>query len=323
MTRLSIVVACFDRTDLLEETLISVLQNRPRSSEVVVVHDGRYQDPYDLKDEVCFISVSPGTGWVGSIEAGLAEAQGEIVHILGAGVLPQADWTESALGYFDDPAIGSVCPLLIDGSQASNQSAESSVEHPLRIRCVGVQLNWSLSRKLVGSGQAFRRDKANRLKPLGPNLVAAFYRREALENCGGINDEFGDELADVDVARRLDEAGYETVVDLDSKLQVNDFDRPRRSFAAQGRHHQQFIESCTELASWRRRLATWSQVAMDVVTSPLDPRRLSTVWGRMSVKKAVIEAPASSEEPEILPLRAKVSAAEESHESQTQQRRAA
>ena len=58
MPRLSIVVFCFHDSQLLEETLVSVLQNRPDNSEVLVMHDGTYEDPYDLVDEVRFIEAS-------------------------------------------------------------------------------------------------------------------------------------------------------------------------------------------------------------------------------------------------------------------------
>ena len=57
MPRLSIVVFCFHDTQLLEETLVSVLQNRPDNSEVLVMHDGTYEDPYDLADELSLIHI--------------------------------------------------------------------------------------------------------------------------------------------------------------------------------------------------------------------------------------------------------------------------
>lgn len=316
MTRLSIVVACFDRTDLLEETLIGVLQNRPRNCEVLVVHDGRYQDPYDLKDEVRFIKVEQSTGWVDSLNAGLDQAVGEIVHLLGAGVLPQTDWTESALAQFDDQAIGSVTPLLLDSTDARGRA------YP-KVRCLGVKVGGLLGRKLVAAGREYRRERLARLQPLGPNLVAAFYRREALEHCGGIVADFGDEYADIDVARRLEEAGYENTVDVDCVLNVNDFDRPRRSFVAEGRHQQHFIETCTEVAPWRRRLATWGQSAIDCLTSPLDPRRLATLWGRLTATRLSEQEQESDTGPEILALPQRETPALDQPSTDVDRRRAA
>ena len=49
--RLSIIIP--HRNDqLLEETILSVLENRPRDCEIIVAHDGSYCDPYQLVDEV-------------------------------------------------------------------------------------------------------------------------------------------------------------------------------------------------------------------------------------------------------------------------------
>ncbi|MCA9104068.1 MAG: glycosyltransferase family 2 protein [Planctomycetales bacterium] len=270
MTRLSIVVACFNRVDLLEETLIAVLQNRPRQSEVVVVHDGRYTDPYDLKEEVRFVSVAADSSWVGSLNAGIDQSEGEIVHVLGAGVLPEANWADAALEPFSDHAVGSVCPVLLGAGEST------------KIRCLGVGLGPLLGRKVLAVGREWNENRPPRVTPLGPNLVAAFYRREALLAAGGLTEDYGDELADIDLAYRLEDVGYDLEVAYESHLRVDVVDRPRRHFAAQGRQHQQLIASLPDVASWKKTVAKWGQVALDCVTSPVDPRRLLSAWGRIT-----------------------------------------
>ena len=64
MPRLSIVIPVLGNLDRLEDTLVSVLANRPADCQVVVVLDQPYADPYDLKDEVQFIEL-PGQGRLG------------------------------------------------------------------------------------------------------------------------------------------------------------------------------------------------------------------------------------------------------------------
>ena len=55
MQRLSIIVPLMGDLKRFEDTLVSVLENQPEQSEVVVVLNGPYDDPYDLRSEVKFV----------------------------------------------------------------------------------------------------------------------------------------------------------------------------------------------------------------------------------------------------------------------------
>ena len=55
MQRLSIIVPLMGNLQRFEETLVSVLENRPERSEVVVVTNRPYDDPYALRGEVAFV----------------------------------------------------------------------------------------------------------------------------------------------------------------------------------------------------------------------------------------------------------------------------
>ena len=63
MPRLSIVIPVLGNVEGLEDTLVSVLENRPVDCQIVVVLNRPYDDPYDLKDEVCFVEAPPGAGF--------------------------------------------------------------------------------------------------------------------------------------------------------------------------------------------------------------------------------------------------------------------
>ena len=54
--RISIVVPVGSNLEAFEDTLASVLQNRPVASEILVAHDGHYTDPFQLGDEVTFVT---------------------------------------------------------------------------------------------------------------------------------------------------------------------------------------------------------------------------------------------------------------------------
>jgi cellulose synthase/poly-beta-1,6-N-acetylglucosamine synthase-like glycosyltransferase len=53
--RLSIIIPAPGDETTLEETLVSVLENRPENSEIVVVLGFGYHDPWSVGEEVRFI----------------------------------------------------------------------------------------------------------------------------------------------------------------------------------------------------------------------------------------------------------------------------
>lgn len=102
-----------------ETSLVSVLENRPADAEVIVPHDGSYDDPFDLQDEVRFVRADSSR--VGDlIAAGAAEARARFVHVLADGVRATSEWLTAGVRPFDDPHVGSVSPLVVtaDGSRA-------------------------------------------------------------------------------------------------------------------------------------------------------------------------------------------------------------
>ncbi|MEM8668969.1 MAG: hypothetical protein AAGG48_15720 [Planctomycetota bacterium] len=101
-----------------ERTLISVLENRPEQSEVLVTHDGSYDDPYALGDEVRFVTADHPS-MTDLIAAGAQVARGRIIHVLAEGVEATPGWTDNAVDCFDHFDCGSVAPRI----QRSNDQA--------------------------------------------------------------------------------------------------------------------------------------------------------------------------------------------------------
>ena len=60
MPRLSIVIPVLGDPQQLDDTLLSVLENRPANCEILVVHNQPYHDPYNLSDEVRFVEAERG-----------------------------------------------------------------------------------------------------------------------------------------------------------------------------------------------------------------------------------------------------------------------
>jgi hypothetical protein len=82
VARLSIIIPVLGNLKRLEDTLVSVLENRPANCQVVVVLNQPYDDPYDLKAEVTFVQAVAGAGLVESVNRGLEAAEAPIVHLL-------------------------------------------------------------------------------------------------------------------------------------------------------------------------------------------------------------------------------------------------
>ena len=97
--RLSIVIPATEVSGL-EETLVSVLENRPADCDIIVAHTMRYDDPWNIREEVSFVEPPRGSGLIGCIHAGAAAATGDVIHVLAAGWKATEGWTEPALEHF-------------------------------------------------------------------------------------------------------------------------------------------------------------------------------------------------------------------------------
>lgn len=203
---LSIIIPHVGSTGPLENTLASVLQNRPADCEILLVHPGTYEDPYDLAGEVRFVETAAGSSLADSLNVALQTAAGEYVHLIFPGVEVQESWCDDAIARFADPKIASVCPLILK-RETPNVIAEA-----------GVRLNRLGNRRTVGAGAKHRFSKIAKLKPTGPSLAAAFYRRDALKQVGWLATDVGSDLADIDAALSLKQAGYKCCLEPQATL---------------------------------------------------------------------------------------------------------
>ncbi len=209
MTRLSILIPCLRGAEQSEATLVSVLQNRPADCEVLVTHALPYDDPYDLSQEVRFLHVPGRPGLVELVNAGLDQAEGDVLHTLSCGIQVEEGWSEPALAHFADPRVGSVAPLVVQGDQ------------PTRIESIGVGYTLGGLRQQVGYNRPLPQRHKLAAGVLGPTLAAGFFDRELLDAVGGFAPEVGDELADVDVALSFLELGYRSAFEPSCRLMAS------------------------------------------------------------------------------------------------------
>lgn len=205
MTRLSILIPFLGNRDSLENTLASVLQNRPEGAEIVVSLGQEYDDPYQLGEEVRYVRAEGANTLIAALNQGFNVCQAPIVHTLACGVTVGDGWTDLALRRFDDRRIASVAPLIVEAHQ------------PQRVWSAGLEYRASGECRRRGLGALTASVASLNGRLIGPSLVAGFYRRSALGNRSDVFDPaLGPDFAAADLGLRLLEAGYAAACEPDS-----------------------------------------------------------------------------------------------------------
>lgn len=190
---LSIVIPAHGQQSNIDDTLLSVLENRPENCEVLLAHPHGYEDPYDLADEIRLLPV-PFRDLVSLLNAGISDADGQVIHTVIPGMVVSDGWCESALERFEeDDEIGAIAPEIIDGKSQ-------------RVR--GVTYH-------VGSGRSLVGKRAQTV--LGPTLASGFYLRRAMQFMHGFDARF-EAWADVELSLRMLSAQYRCVTTRDVPL---------------------------------------------------------------------------------------------------------
>lgn len=164
--RLSIIVPIGRDLAAFERTLVSVLENRPADSEVLVSHDGTYDDPYQLSDEVRFV-VCETPALVPQVATGVVEARGRVIHVLADGICATGGWTAAAMEKFEHSDAAVVAPVI---------------RHTLSGKILAA--GWSDGRARLCQAACRGRDEVGTGAPqlVGAYLQASFWRREVIQS---------------------------------------------------------------------------------------------------------------------------------------------
>lgn len=206
MPRLSIIIPAIEGAATLEQSLVSVLENRPQDSEIVVVDAFGYDDPYDLRDEVRLIDSAGLSRLSDCVQLGLKESRGDVVHLLAAGGVVEPDWAEAALEHLREPNVASVAPLVM-----RENNRESVVAAGIDYHRGGMPI-W----------RAYNQRHFSDLEivdsVLGGILAAAFYRRDAVLDAGGLDASLDTPFVEIDLALRLRHGGWKAVYEPQSRV---------------------------------------------------------------------------------------------------------
>ena len=201
MPRLSVIVPFTGDERRFDTTLVSILQHRHKRCEVVIAHDDSWIDHWDIAGEegVTLAAAGPAKSvaapMVQLLSAGLQTAAGEFVGICQPGITFAANWQPQVLSTFSDPAVASVTPTIVDARR------------PDTIIAAGVTNNRQQNRELVGEECTLASTTAGRLKPIGPTLWSAFYRRTFLDAIGGFDATVDPMYLDLDLALSIQSLG--------------------------------------------------------------------------------------------------------------------
>lgn len=189
MPRLTIIIPHRLSDERLEATLVSVLENRPEESEVIVVHDGTYSDSYNISDEAVLIQGEPGASTTQLLNTATRHANAQVVSVVLDGVTVLPGWADGINLAFEDPAVA--CLAVNSDSVEDRRAGITPVTRASAKSAISSRLDASL-----GSAQY-----------AGPSLACGFYRRSALQELGGWNERLSVAAADVELAWLMQSVG--------------------------------------------------------------------------------------------------------------------
>jgi hypothetical protein len=169
-----------------------------------VPHSGRYDDPFDLADEVRFV-VASGGELVDLIAASVAQSLGRFVHIMHAGLTATPGWTERALENFEHHDAATIAPVIRD--RASR-----------RVIAAGWRDSGVRFFRPVAAGTRSILPQVASMQ-IGSYLHASFWRRDVLRSLLAAYDASGDDPTATAVSYAfqflLSEAGWRSVLAAD------------------------------------------------------------------------------------------------------------
>jgi GT2 family glycosyltransferase len=241
---LSVVIPSYRRADLLELCLRSVVRYAPPEAEILVVDDGSEGEVVSRKasefPRVRCLRLARRSNFCVAANRGIEATTGEIVELLNDDTQVQENWFNAPLRAFENPLVGAVAPLVLQGPVT---------EAVPRIDSAGDEYDRGGFAWKRGHGRRLCDAFQRRRFVFGASASSAFYRRSALNRVGHFPEEFGAYFEDVDLSFRLRQAGYSILFEPESRVW-------HRCGSSYSKHNRKLIEMQSrneERVFWRNR----------------------------------------------------------------------
>jgi GT2 family glycosyltransferase len=229
---LSIVIPTHSRIDLLRACLRTASANAPAGTEIIVVDDASPQGTAsDVANEfkANVVRFERRSGFAVAANTGIHASRGDIVEMLNDDTEVQPGWADAALAWFNDPTIGAVAPLVL--TWPDGRTIDSAGD--------SYYIGGIASKR--GHGEVLSDAYLHSCRVFGASAAAGFYRRAALDRVGLFPESFGSYFEDVDLAFRLNRAGFRAVFEPASRV----LHHVSASFGRAGRRLLE-MQSCNE-----------------------------------------------------------------------------
>jgi len=249
-------------TSAFEETLASVLENRPARSEILVASNGEYSDPWDIgSDGVRIIDFPNERSPIRLLNNAIAETRGTVVQVLHPGSVAGNGWAEPALGRFDNDNVAVVAGSVTD------------MVFPEVVLATGVSWHCGGGIRILTDTDPF----AAHFVQLAPHFANAFFRKSALDEIQHFLPRFNPQIAYIDAALLLAELNWQIVQESRSRVALRASDLQYGSDYQWSRHSEQLF--------WR--WSDWGGSGRSLI------RHLGTVscevfWTTLSLRPAVL-----------------------------------
>lgn len=271
-SRFSIVVPISGDESLFEQTLATLLRDSGSDPEVILVHDGTYQDPYAMAGEVTIVDAQ-SRRLSAMLNCGIDAATREFVAVVRPGIHLPENWQSTVEPMFSANDVASVAPVLVSSSDETE------------IVAAGLKTNYGFQRLLEGDGAKVADRVLQRLRPVGPTHWAAFYRRSALGLVSNFDRTVDDQYIDLDLSLSMKTLGFRCQLAVDC---IATADRPvlvtKEADRAHGLSAQRAIVRHGNGDSPVGRAIV--SFAKEVVCSPLHPNLFAQALGRLAGLKS-------------------------------------
>ncbi len=229
---LSIIIPSHQRADLLRGCLATVCRHVPPDAEVIVVDDASPSGGVTAVarefSRVHLVALRRRGGFCVAANAGIRASRGHVVELLNDDTEVTPGWAGAALAHFQDPRVAAVAPLVLFWPEG--RIVDSAGDRYFVGGVAGKR----------GHGRS-RETQGQQARPVfGASASSGFFRRSALERVGAFPETFGSYFEDVDLALRLQRAGFRTMFEPQARVlhRGSASHRPSRRLAQQ--------QSCNE-----------------------------------------------------------------------------